>query len=153
MHFDVLADIAGCLGLLLSVFTLFIGAVKNRESFDLNVIDYSTPLYTAQFLVSIVNRSKRPLVITEITFSGISCELEPKRIRGEPTAWNGATTCRFPLCVNPGSADFVYIEFVASERMSLIADTWVTFQIQTTHQQVLKTVLLGSTSHYLHRRK
>lgn len=152
MDFNLLANIAGCLGFLLSVFTLIQNAIKRRECFKLDVLDYADFGPSTRFLVTIQNNSSSVLVIREFRYLGVVCELEPKKIRGDPALWNGSSTPRFPVRVRPHDAESVYLEFVDCEHSPLTADTWVTFQILTTSQSGLQTVLLGSKSHYLNKK-
>ena len=149
---DFLTDLAGIAGLCLSIFLAVSDFLRNRLNFEFSVLDYRDikAFGVTQFFVSISNKSKTPLVITEFVYHGTTCELEPKKIRGEPNSWNGVTTPRFPLCIPSYSAQFVYLEFVGCEDMSLAADTWMTLQIQTISRLESRTVLLPSTSHYLH---
>lgn len=150
LNADLLSKLAGVAGLCLSLFLAVSEHFKNRQNFELSVLDYTEVRYVTQFFVSIVNKSKTPLVITEISFHGTPCELEPKKIRGEPGDWNSVTTPRFPLHIPANSAQFFYLEFLYCAHTPLIADTWVTFQIHTISQQAIKTVLLPCTAYYLH---
>lgn len=152
MNFSVLADIAGCVGCALSLFLALSKWVNSRENFTISVIDYADFGGSTRFLLSIENKSHAPLTICKISFCGTDCELEPKKIRGDPNAWNGATTARFPLRVQPHDAAFVYTEFVGCEHSRLIADMFVTFQIQSIDHSVSKTVLLGNTAYYLNKK-
>lgn len=149
---DLLSKLAGVVGLCLSLFLAISGFFKTRTVFDLSVLDYTRVRTISQFFISIVNKSSAPLVITEIVFHGTVCELEPKRIRNDPEAWSGVTTPRFPLCVPARSAQFVYLEFVGCEHSPLVADTWVTFQVQTISRRESRSVLLPGMGHYLHIR-
>lgn len=147
------ADLAGVLGLALSLFIAISGAIKARENYIVRVIDYADFGGTTRFLISISNNSRTPLVITEISYQGTICELEPKKVRGNPEAWNGATTPRFPLCIPAGGAQFAYIEFLLAQHIPLSPGTTVTFQIRSTLLLEQKIVVLGRTSHYLHRKE
>ena len=152
MIIDLLVDLAGIAGFILSVILAFFSFIRSRECYRISVIDFADFGPSTRFLISFSNRSASPLVITEICFCGTICELEPKKIRGEPGAWNGVTTPAFPICVPAHEAAFAYIEFVNCPNDPLAPDMQVTFQIQTTARRGLKTVLLPSRSHYLNRR-
>lgn len=152
MNIEILSDCAGIAGLLLSIALAIREFLRARMCFDFLVLDYVVVRNVTQFFVSIANKSKTPLVITEILFHDVSCELEPKKIRGEPGQWNAVTTPRFPLSVPGQDAKFMYLEFVGCSDNQLTADIFVTFQIQTISRQVSRTVLLQGTSHYLHSR-
>lgn len=147
-----LADIVGCLGFLISTISIFSSILKNRIRFSISVIDYAHRYRSTQFLISITNLSYQPLTITDIKFCQTSCELEPKKIRGDPDSWNGATTPRFPLCIPARSAQFAYIEFVGCQHNPLVAGMSVNFQIQTIQHRVSKNVPLDNTAGYLHIR-
>ena len=146
---DKIVDIAGVSGFILALWLAFYGWVSKRERYAVSVLDYADFGQSTRFFLVIQNNSDRPLVIREVTFQGTVCELLPKKIRGDPESWNGETTHRFPIRVRPHDAEAVFLEFVGCEHSPLTADTWVTFQIQTTAQAGLKTVLLGSRSRYL----
>ena len=146
---EEMVDIAGVAGFILALWLAFCGWASKRECYTVSVLDYADFGPSTRFFLAIQNNSDRPLVIREITFQGTVCELLPKKIRGEPEAWNGVTTHRFPIRVHPHDAEAVFLEFVDPGHSQLTADTWVTFQIQTTAQAGSKTVLLGSKSHYL----
>lgn len=148
-NLQTLVDIAGVAGFVLALWLAVYGWAGKREHYTISVIDYADFGPSTRFFLAIQNNSDRPLVIREISFHGTVCELLPKKIRGEPESWNGVTTHRFPIRVRPHDAEAVFLEFVGCVHSPLIADTWVTFQIQTTAQAGLKTVLLGSKSHYL----
>lgn len=144
-------DIAGVAGFVLALWLAFYGWASKRERYTISVLDYADFGPSTRFFLSIQNNSDRPLVIREVSFHGVVCELLPKKIRGEPESWNGVTTHRFPIRVRPHDAEAVFLEFVGCAHSPLIADTWVTFQIQTTSQSGLQTALLGSKSHYLNK--
>lgn len=152
MSVDFLVDIAGIAGFVLSVILAVWGFIQSRENYQITVIDYADFGPSTRFLISITNLSANPLIITQFRFCGTTCELEPKKIRGEPETWNGVTTPQFPICVPARGAAFAYIEFVDCPSAPLVPDMLVTFQIQTTARLGLKTVLLPNKSHYLNRR-
>ena len=55
------------------------------------------------------------IMITEIIASsscslcGTPCELEPKKVRGTPPAWNSVVSVRFPIRIHPRDAELSYI--------------------------------------------
>lgn len=149
---EIIVGVAGVLGFVLSLFLAIYGAVRNRESYKVSLIDYADQWNTTQFMLAIVNKSRTPLVITEISHDGTTCELVPKKIRGEPYDWNALTTPRFPVCVPALEAQVVCIEFVHKQHIPLSPGKEVTLQIQTTFHRGHKTLLLGTRSHYLNTR-
>lgn len=151
MNFGNFVDLAGILGFILSLWLAIYGWLRRREKFQIHVVDYADFGGSTRFFWIIQNDSSRPLVVREVRFHGVVCELCPKAIRGDPGKWNGASTHPFPIRVRPHDAEAVYLEFVGCEHSPLVADTWVSFQIQTTSQSGLKTVLLCSKSHYLNK--
>ena len=146
---DKIVDIAGVAGFILALWLAIYGWSVKRECYTVSVLDYADFGPSTRFFLAIQNNSDRPLVIREVRFHGVVCELLPKKIRGEPGTWNGETTHRFPIRVRPHDAEAVFLEFVNCEHSPLTADTWVSFQILTTSQSGSKSVLLGSKSHYL----
>lgn len=153
MDFGFWADIAGFLGFLVSTGILIFESIKSRMRFLLKVIDYNDSGPSTRFLISITNLSRSPLSIESVVFHGTTCELQPKKIRGNPEAWNGVTTNRFPVRVPPRDIEFVYLEFLTPQYVVLTQGMTVTFQIQTIRKQVSKTLLLGSRLHYLNKRE
>ena len=148
---QILVDIAGVAGFLLSFWLACCGWLLGRERYRFDVLDYADFGGTSRFFVTIQNDSSRPLVVREIRYLGTTCELLPKKIRGEPGSWNGETTRRFPIRVLPHDVEAVFLEFLVRGHSPLAPDTWVSFQIQTTSRLGSKTVLLCSKSHYLRR--
>lgn len=151
--FEMLSSIAGCLGFLLSLYLAFNSWYKNRLSFNISVLDYNNFGNSVRFLMLVENRSKCPLVVSAITAFETTCELEPKLIRGNPTAWNGAVSARLPIRVRARDIEIFYIELLTGRTVPLSAGTQVTFQIHTIGRTEQKTVLLGNKSHYLNKKK
>lgn len=147
---SVLSDVAGILGLALSVYSLVRDYLRSRPRFTIDVIDYANRGRTAQFYFRIANRSNRPLIITGILYRETLCELDPKRIRVQRPPLPTHCTPQFPLAIEAQEAGLYYIEFVNPPQKQLSRGIPVTFQIQTISQTVLKTVPLGEQSHYLH---
>lgn len=148
-----IADIIGILGFLISIFTLIINHFQRKTKFKIFVADYVNRGSVIQFLLCISNLSSEPLTIVSIKFNEITCELEPKKIRGNPEDWNSVTTPRFPVCIAAHSSCYVYLEFLGCEHISLNPGTVVNFQIYTTLRQVQKNITLDNTSHYLHKKR
>ena len=147
---NIAIDIVGVLGFCLSLFLVVREYAKQRENYRIEIVDYSTPLSTCLFLVCIENLASVPLVITEIVYDGARCELVPRRISTTASHDNPTFTPQFPLSVPAGGASYCYIEFLHETRSPLDPGKAVTFQIRTTRKLERKTVVLGSTSHYLH---
>lgn len=148
--FSILANIAGFLGFVLSVYMVVSQWIQNRESFKISVLDYSDAMTSIRFLMAVENHSRATLVITSISAFGTDCELEPKMIRGNPEAWNGATSVRLPVRVQARDAEIFYIEFLTHRHIPLSPEMSVIFEIHSIDRTVQKTVSLGSKSHYLH---
>lgn len=152
---DVIFGVAGVLGFFLSLFLAVNSAVKRRESYSVDVIDYCVPRAgVTQFLVCIQNMSDSPLSIICVTYDGMPCELERKKIRVVEGRSNFQTTPDFPLCISGHGAVYSYLEFVDYERehKPLSPGITVTFEIQSTRHRKQKTLSLHDTSHYLHTR-
>ena len=151
--FSVLANIAGFLGFVLSVYIVISQWIQNRENFKISVLDYSDAMNSIRFLIAVENHSRSTLVITSISAFGTNCELEPKMIRGNPEAWNGATSVRLPVRVQARDAEIFYIEFLTKQHIPLSPEKSVTFEIRSIDHTVQKTVSLDSKSHYLNKRE
>ena len=144
------------LGFSVSVIHGLVSLVKSLELYDIRIIDYRKfPNDVATFFVSITNFSSRPLVITSIKFSGVECELEPKRIKEVPDQKEPFRSAQFPLCVPAHGAQLVCLEFVGKHlrNTELNPEKEVILEICSTLQSVRKTLPLGQPSHYLHSRK
>lgn len=153
----IITSVAGVLGFILSLWLAISNAYRNRECYAFSIIDYEVQesRHVVRFLVCITNKSSRALTITEITYCGVCCELEPKRIRGAEGKLGFQATPDFPLCVPAHGAQYAYLQF-ASEDLAgteLSPGTSVNFQIRSTLHQVQKTELLGNISHYLHTKE
>lgn len=150
--FNLLADIAGFFGFVLSVYMVISQWIQNRESFKISVLDYNDAMTSIRFLMAVENHSRSALVITSISAFETDCELEPKMIRGNPESWNGATSVRLPVRVQARDAQIFYIEFVTHRHIPLSPEMSVTFEIHSIDRTVQKIVSLGSKSHYLNKR-
>lgn len=149
---EILSNIAGCLGFVLSLCLVFNEWFNRRTKFDISVLDYNNHAQSVRFLLSVKNKSNAPLVISSISAFETICELEPKRIRNEPGSWNAAVSARFPVRVHSRDIENFYIEILTGSNIPLDSGTRVTFQIQTIGRMVRKTVLLGNRAHYLNKR-
>lgn len=154
---EIITIVIAVAGFVLSLFLALRDVYRHRLQFKVDIIDYrqwdERHDNTAQFLIVISNTSAKPISITRICIGRDECELEPKAIHRNPTAWNSATTPQFPVCVPADSSAFAYLEFVGYSGIPLTQGTEVTFEIQTTHRLVRKTLLLGPLSHYLRTRE
>lgn len=148
---DIFVDVAGIAGFCISIFLLFLDWFRKKETYQLSVLDYADFGGTTRFFIIIQNNSTRPLIIKEITYCEVACELLPKRIRGNPESWNGAATHRFPIRVLPHDAEAVFLEFLVVAQNPLTPGTTVNFQIQTISQTEERSLLLGNKSHYLNK--
>lgn len=151
IFFNVLSNIAGCLGFLLSLYLAFRAWMSGRTKFDLTVLDYNNRYESVRFFLMVKNNSSSPLVISSISAFGTTCELEPKKIRGDPTAWNGVVSARFPVRVRAHDIEMFYIELLTRRSIPLSCGTRVSFQIETNARTVRKTVLLGNMARYLNK--
>lgn len=146
-------NILGILGFLLSASMAILALLRSREDYSIDVIDYANRnTDIVQFLIIITNKSSSPLAISSITYEGTVCELEPKKIRGEYQHFGFVSTPFFPVCIDPHSCRYIYLEFLDMPYIPLSRGTTVNFQIQSTRKLAHKTVLLGEISHYLHSR-
>ena len=144
------------IGFILTTYQLIRNVILSRENYVISVIDYVKRRDDCiQFLFGIENRSSYPLCISEITFYGITCELERKAIRQRPSSWNFQSTGNFPLCIQAHSSQYVYVEFLdvpcdTFPHIQLCRGTTVTFGIRSTRSLAQKKLMLGDISHYLH---
>ena len=147
-------NVLGVLGFLLSALLFVLGILKSRERYTVCVIDHAMRTDTImQLLVSITNQSDRPLVITSISCGQSTCELEPKKIRGNPGQIGFAASARFPLCVPPQGCSYAYLEFQDYQHTPAAPGINLTLEIHSTHKVELKTVSLGNISRYLHTKE
>ena len=147
--------------LLISFASLFISfsgiiyrRIKSGENYSISVIDHAFRCNCFQMLISIVNQSDFPLVISSISCCGNDCELESKRIRDDLAATGGIRLSHdFPLCIPAHGCLYSYLEFVDFQGTVPGCGTHLMLQIHSTRKLEQKTVLLGCHSHYLHTRK
>lgn len=139
-------------GFLLSLYNFISAKINARENYSFCVVD-SSRLHnrSIRFLVCFENRSESPLTIVSVCFAGQQCELLPKPISGDSSAWNFRHTDHFPLCVPAHGAIYSYLEFVKLNDVPqpLEIDTPVTFEIRSTRRVSRKTVLLKLAAGYL----
>ena len=150
-----ITTLIAALGLGLSLWQEYQRRKSEKEAYEISVIDYNKPTpKTVHFLIQCSNKSSSPLVITNITFCGISCQLEPKPIRGVPGKFDFQVTPQFPLCISAHSAAQFYLEFVSRSlsHTDLYPGKAVSFEIHSTRRMEQKSLHLGNISHYLHTR-
>ena len=150
-----ITTLIAALGLGLSLWQEYQRRKSEKEVYEISIIDYKKPtLNTIQFLIQCSNKSSFPLVITNITFCGTGCQLEPKPIRGVPGQFDFQVTPQFSLYISAHSAAQVYLEF-SSRTLShtdLYPGKAVSFEIHSTRRMEQKSLHLGNISHYLHTR-
>lgn len=105
---DLLTDAAGIAGLALSLWLALSQWWRAREAFRVRVIDYADFGESVRFLLYVENLSRSPLVILSVAYLETICELEPKKIRGTPPAWNSAVSARFPVHIPLRDAGLFY---------------------------------------------
>lgn len=153
---DNITFLIAVISFLLTTYQLVRNAVLSKENYKVSAIDYAKRRNDCvQFLLCVENLSKSPLCISEITFYGTTCELTKKAIHGNPHDWNFQSTGDFPLCIQPHSSQYVYVEFLdialgTFPHIELCRGTAVTFEIRSTHRLARKKLMLGDISHYLH---
>lgn len=153
--FDFSTAIA-LVSLVLSVTQIVFSALRERESYRVNVVDYKkSGSDIIQLLVVIENRSRCPLTISEIRCKQVPCELEPKKVRGTTNPDQFVMTADFPLCIAARSCDYYYLEFVDISlsnfpHIELCRGTNLTLEILSTRSRARKAVVLQDQSHYLH---
>lgn len=141
------------LSLAITLITIIVNKIKSIENYSIFPIDYAYRQNALQLLVSITNHSDTPLVISFIYCDGINCELEPKKIRGEPNKFGSAVTSQFPLCIAAHGCQFAYLEFSNFPHISLVPGKNLIFQIHSTRKQAQKTLFLGEPARYLHTKE
>lgn len=143
-------------GFVLSIYSTIKISIQNRESYKIEVIDYTKALErVVQLYICITNLSSSPLAIKEISLNGVTCELWPKAIRGDENKWNFQCTPQFPICIAGRHCQYAFIEFVSSELkdVPLKSGDKLSLKVQTSKKTTEKTILLGNVSHYLHPTK
>lgn len=156
LDIDNLTFLMAALGFLYAVLDIAVSWFRSKESYKLAVIDYENRNPdVVQFLIAITNKSNNPLVISEISVFGTTCELLPKPIWGKPENWNFLHTAKFPLCLDPHGCCYAFLEYVSPGigHNQLDPGTTVSFQIRSTRKLARKNTTLGSRSHYLHKRE
>lgn len=156
LNIDNLTFLMAALGFMYAVLDAAASWLRSKENYKLSVIDYaSRETNVIQFLVGITNNSNEPLIISEMSVFGTTCELLPKPIRGNPEKWNFQHTIGFPVCIEAHGCCYAFLEFVAPGigHNQLDPGITVSFQIRSTRKLARKNTTLGSRSHYLHKRE
>lgn len=153
---DNVTFLIAVLGFGLSLWTAISTAVRARECYDIEIVDYTSPRDdVVQFMVCIRNISSSPLTIISFTFSDTVCELRPKKIRGNPEKFGFQGTPQFPICVPAHGAEYAYIEFVGSDLpiMGLYPGCSVSLYVRSSRGERRFDMKLGEKSFYLHPRR
>lgn len=140
---------------IVSSWTAAISYIRSRENYTVEVIDHSTPRSDVmQLMVCISNASASPLTILSFTMFGTTCELRPKRIRGNPADFGFQGTPQFPICVPAWGAVYAYVEFVDSDLpvAGLYPGRKVDLTVRSTLRAQTLTITLPATACYLHKR-
>lgn len=143
--------IISCISLFVSIYVLISTHLKSCEKYEISIVDYSFRFgYVLQLLVVFTNHSDSPLTIKSVFCDGTICELEPKKIRGNPGSFGFVSTPQFPLCIPAHGCQYAYLEFLSHQYTAPVPGTTLNLEICSTRKSVQKTVLLGGISHYLH---
>lgn len=141
--------VVGSLG---TIFNFVYAYFSSRRHIDMHILDYSSYLHVVQFFIYIQNQSRSPICISCISLQldgqEISCELIPKKIRGNDP--NLICTPFFPLNLSPLMGVQHFFEFVNCPDISLASGKKISFAIYTNRGVIKKSVTLGNTSRYLH---
>lgn len=138
----------------ISAFILISNWISNIEKYEVYVIDYkliNPGIF--QMLIGITNRSSSPLIIKSVSCDESICELEPKKIRGNPGGFGFVSTPRFPVCIPSHGCDYFYLEFLNFRNTQISRGTVLSLEICSTRKSERKTVTLGDISRYLHTRE
>lgn len=140
---------------ILSVWTAVSAFIRSRECYTVEVIDHSTPRSDVmQLMLCISNCSSSPLTILSFSMFGTTCELRPKKIRGNPADFGFQGTPQFPICVPARGAVYAYVEFVAGDLpvAGLYPGRRVDLTVRSTLRAQTLSITLPDTACYLHRR-
>ena len=144
--------ILAVIGSLGTIFNFAYTYFSSRRRIDMQILDYSSHLNVVQFFMYIQNQSRSPICISCISLQlddkEISCELIPKKIRGNDT--NLICTPSFPLNLSSLMGVQYFFEFVNCPDISLASGKTISFVIYTNRGALKKSVKLGDTSRYLH---
>lgn len=138
-----------------SVLTAASAFIRSRENYAVEVIDHSTPRSDVmQLLVCIRNCSSSPLTILSFAIFGTTCELRPKKIRGNPADFGFQGTPQFPVCVPARGAVYAYLEFVGGDLpvAGLYPGRRVDLTVRSTIRDRTLSITLPNTACYLHSR-
>lgn len=140
---------------IMSVWATGSAFLRSLESYAVEVIDHSTPRSDVmQLMVCIRNASSSPLTVLSFSMFGTTCELRPKKIRGNPEAFGFQGTPQFPICIPARGAVYAYVEFVGSDLpiAGLYPGRKVDLSVRSTIREQTLTITLPDTACYLHSR-
>lgn len=149
---ETLAHICGIAGLLVSVLSILVPWLLSLERYKVDILDYSDALKGVRFYLCVANLSSAPLVITSFSFSGTTCELLPKKIRGQVGEFGFQSTPSFPVTIPGHSATALFVEFLPPATVSLAPGGQVKLQVSTIAHSKEISLPLGSRSRYLNSR-
>lgn len=149
---ETLAHICGVAGLLVSVVSVLVPWLLSLERYRVDILDYSDALKGVRFFLCVSNMSSAPLVITSFSFAGTTCELLPKKIRGQVGEFGFQSTPAFPVTIPGHSAAALFVEFLPPATVSLAPGDQVTLQVSTIAHSKELALPLGPRSRYLNSR-
>ena len=140
---------------LISVWTAAVALIRSRECYTVEIIDHSAPRSDVmQLMLCISNASSRPLTVLSFSMFGTTCELRPKKIRGDPEAFGFQGTPQFPICIPAWGAVYTYVEFVGGDFpvAGLYPGQKVVLTVRSTLRARSLSITLPDTACYLHKR-
>lgn len=149
---ETIAHICGFVGLVVSLLSGAWQLFQGCERYTIDLIDYSDIGTGVRFYLCVSNLSTQPLVIRSFTYTGTTCELLPKKIRGRVGEFGFQSSPVFPLTIPGRSARGVFVEFLPPGIVSLAPGDRVTLKVETIARSREIFLLLGSRSRYLNNR-
>ena len=151
-NITLLIAIIGAIG---SISSWIYMAVANRKNVSFEIVDYASHFKEIkQLFVFLQNKSSIPIVITSIQFRlgnrQYPCELIPKKILEK--ADRVYSTPMFPINLSPHYGESFFLEFINCQDILLAPENTVYFVIYTNRGVINKSLTLGETSHYLHKK-
>lgn len=148
-----ICNILGCISFFGTAYLYFRRWISGRKNLEVSIIDYSKPFgRIAQFFISFQNHSSSPITIQTVSIfhngNEYPCELIPKKIKGKNESL--ITTPMFPINLAPAQGYLCYLEFLNCEDIPTSDGKTISLKIHTNRGLIEKSIVLGSTAHYLH---
>jgi len=151
---QLIFNILSILGFIMSGILTAVQIFSKRKNINVFVCDYAKRTSVVQLFTFIQNNSKAGITINSFSIiendKQLQCELIPKTIYKKDTKF--IMSPMFPINLAPNQGYSCFLEFLFCEEIQLYPDKILHLRIHTNLGTIDKSLILGSTSHYLHKK-